>query len=329
MYDISIIGYGVSAMCFLLVLCKKAKRPLRVIVFDPYCDGGLLRRDYPTVRSNTTWKQFLTVMKDYCSSELYLHLQNLQSEDEVTKLEDILSRFKKILHAALTSSSIHLTVRKEEVFEVKHDATNWIVNQSTPASLLIVTTGSVCSELNYQKPKIPLSKVLTGSFNLMVKPLESVVVIGTAHSGVLAIDALNCASMKVTAIYSGDRPFKYARDGEYDGIKQDAALIADNLSKEVKLINRNDTEAVQTAIETADWIVYACGFKPLNTIKCENGSLLDYDTTTGRLLNVPAAYGFGIAYPNSNTVNGNIYYDVSIPSFMKHIERNIHHIVCL
>ncbi len=329
MYDIAIIGYGVSAMCFLTVLCQKTQRPLRVVVFDPRCDGGLLRRDYPTVRSNTTWGQFLKVMKDYCSSELYLHLQNLQPEDEVTKLEDILARFKKILHHTLTSSSIHLTVRKEEVFEVKHYASNWTVNQSTIANLLIVTTGSEQINLGYEKPQLSLSNVLTGSFKTIVKPSESAVVIGTSHSGVLAIDALHRASMIVTAIYSGDRPFKYARDGEYDGIKQDAALIADNLSKEVKLINRNDTDAVQTAIETADWIVYACGFKPTETIKCENGNLREYDTTTGRLLNVPAAYGFGIAYPNSNIVNSTIYYDVSIPAFIKHIEKNLHHIICL
>ncbi len=171
MYDISIIGYGVSAMCFLLVLCKKAKRPLRIIVFDPKCDGGLLRRDYPTVRSNTTWGQFLKVMKDYCSSELYLQLQNLQPEDEVTKLEDILARFKKILHHALTSSSIHLTVRKEEVFEVKHTTDNWTVNQSTTANLLIVTTGAEPIKLDYEKPQLSLSSVLTGSFKTIVKPL--------------------------------------------------------------------------------------------------------------------------------------------------------------
>ncbi len=327
MYDIAIVGYGVSAMCFLLILSKTAKRPLRVIVFDPLCDGGLLRRDYPTVRSNTTWGQFLKVMKDYCSSDLYLHLQNLQPEDKVTKLEDILARFKKILHQALTSSSIHLTVKKEEVFEVKYDVGNWIVNQSTLANLLIVTTGAEPIKLDYEKPQLSLSSVLSGSFKTIVKPLESVVVIGTSHSGVLAIDGLYRSSMKVTAIYSGDKPFKYARDNEYDGIKQDAELIADNLPDDVQLINRNDKEAVQSAIAKADWLVYACGFKPLNTIKCKEGSLREYDAATGRLLNVPDAYGFGIAYPNSNIVNGTTYYDVSIPAFIKHIEKNINHIL--
>jgi UDP-N-acetylglucosamine 2-epimerase len=69
------------------------------------------------------------------------------------------------------------------------------------------------------------------------------------------------------------------------------------------------------------------GIHPRNiSVIGSDNSIIDitnYDSETGRIAVKSTLYGFGIAYPNSNIVDGTKYYDVSLPAFMRHISKNI------
>jgi hypothetical protein len=158
-----------------------------------------------------------------------------------------------------------------------------------------------------------------------VRPNEKVCVFGLAHSGTLCIQHLVQLKAQVTAFYNQEKPFYFARDGEYDGIKQESAEIADGILAKTIPVNMyafKDTKALVKAIQKADWIVSATGFTPrIIEIRDLQGALLvpDFSPATGRIAG--NLYGFGIAYPGESTVGDRTFKDVSLPSFSQQIKR--------
>lgn len=332
-YDICIVGYGVATLSTLLQLSKREReQSLRVIIYDPYFDGGNLRRRYGNVRSNTTWAQFLNSIKDYCEENLHQNLRRLRGPEEVTSLDLLISSLLKVVQS--NCKNLQIVRRCEEVKTCKEDSGKWIVNSNTGsavAHILLLNYGSIPKSLNYPKPTLQLDSVINGN-QLPCNRGEKIVVFGTLHSGVLCLNRLLYDSVRIVAIYKGDSPFTYVRDGAYDGLKQEAAQIADNLiHSSIHFISSEDHESINKELDTCDWVLYACGFKPSDetlkvfTTQDQTINIRDYNSKTGQIGNRPNLFGFGIAYPNSNLneVDGKTYYDVSFPAFMKHIGSNI------
>jgi hypothetical protein len=163
----------------------------------------------------------------------------------------------------------------------------------------------------------------------MVKPGDHVVVFGTAHSGTLVVrNLIEGCEATVTNFYKGPQPFFWDRDGAYDGIKREAADIADKAMRgdygaALELHSVEDVSSVVRATQKAAWVVYATGFEPRRGISflveglAKNGAT--YDGATGKLTEVPAAWGFGIAYPNR--APDGIHWDVSVAAFLEHMKR--------
>ncbi len=328
MYDIGIVGYGIATLSLLLVLSQQ-QRPLKIVIFDPYFDGGNLHRNYGSVRSNTTWRQFLETVEKYCSPILLQNLRSQYNPDEVTTLKVLVRNFLKVVKSSIAASNLQICLISREVKTISAVGDIWeFENGVASAKTVILNYGSKPRTLGYAKPILQLDAVLNGN-DLPCLPGERVVVFGTAHSGTLCLDRLHSLNLDVIAVHNGLTPFKFARDGEYDGIKQDSALIADRLRDKIKFISVDAEDSVRAELLRADWILYACGFKRANEqLKILNKENFEIDTnkynsTTGQIENSQNIFGFGIAYPNSNIVNGKTYFDVSLPSFMQHIEKNI------
>jgi hypothetical protein len=140
-------------------------------------------------------------------------------------------------------------------------------------------------------------------------------------------NAVDCNAGAVIGLYNTPQPFTWDRDGAYDGIKRDAADVADAIVSgqlPVQLVPTQDTAAVIRASATADWVVYAMGFQPrripLKVDGIDQDSTL-YDGTTGALLSAPAAWGFGVAYPNR--APDGVHWDVSVAAFLAHMKRQV------
>jgi hypothetical protein len=200
---------------------------------------------------------------------------------------------------------------------------------SVQSSKLLLTQGSEPRNLDLPIPSIPLDIALDSTrIRQYLRPSDHVLVFGTMHSGTLVLrNALDCSGVTVTGFHKQETPFYFARDGAYDGIKEESATIADSMlagayGSRLTLCNVADTSQVVRQSVRATWVVYAMGFKPRATIQIQldGGPLYSpeqYNGATGALEGAPNAWGFGIAYPNR--APDGIHWDVSVASFVDHI----------
>jgi len=321
MYDITLIGYGIAHISLLLALSRWSH--LKVCVIDPYFDGGDLRRLYGSIRSNTTWQQFLDAVEPHVSRAKYAAFQAQRGAQETVLLADLVANFESIVPAA--AAKVCGLVKA-----ASYSSDSWTLTltdgRQIQSTIISFSPGADPKSLSYPKPTLTLSAVLNGQAH--VRPTDHCVVFGLSHSGTLATDILSKKCAKVTAIYKTAEPFQFAADGHYNGIKQESEAIARHLltgaPTNVELVKAADSERVFSALLSANWLLYAIGFEKRKSVTWTvNGAKVDvtaYDATTGRLLEAPAAFGFGIAYPNSNTVDGHTYYDVSLAAFMVYCE---------
>lgn len=312
-------------MCALLAL---SSRPLKIAVIDPYFDGGSLHRHYATVHSNTMWSQFTDAVAPFISATTLQTLRDLHSPDSTTTLGELTRHLRCLIKGHKFTKIVG------SAQEAHYSGGAWTIiidGNSIKSEKLILCLGAKPSTLKYPIPQLPLGILLnSGALKAAVQPLDSIVILGASHSGTLAAARAHEAGLNVSLIYRGDdAAFKYARDGHYDGIKQESAQIADKIiageMPNVRLVNKEDD--IRSALLTADWITYACGFEPAKTIRLfVDGAEINanaYDAVTGTLTEAPQSWGFGIAYPNSNVVGAETYYDVSLPAFLAHISRNL------
>jgi hypothetical protein len=218
-----------------------------------------------------------------------------------------------------TKSLWHVNIKREQVIH------------TIEAKGLTLSYGADPKELDISIPTIPLDIALDiNKLKNYIEPTNKVLVFGTRHSGVHVLKNLvDCSANSIIGLYKGDNPFSFARDGEYDGIKMDAATIADeilvNKYPSIKMLSLSNLSTMLRETRSADWAIYAIGFEPRHKIVLtidENKGLtnLEYDKT-GKLLQYPCAWGFGFAYPSQ--APDEIHWDVGVSSFLEHIHRQI------
>jgi len=192
---------------------------------------------------------------------------------------------------------------------------------------LILAPGGKSKTLNLGMPTIPLEIALDSSrLKNYIEPADKVLVFGTMHSGTIVIRNLSLLRANITAYYASPEPFYWARNNAYDGIKGEAADIADSIVSggiPVSLVPVQNTADVIRSSRDAVWVVYAMGFAPryiklsVDGIEC---SSKEYNGQTGLLTHAPA-WGFGLAYPNR--APDGVHWDVGVTPFLEHIKQQI------
>lgn len=324
MYDLILIGYGIAHMSLLLALSANTTT-LNVCIIDPYFDGGDLSRRWSTVKSNTTWQQFLDAVRPYCSAHKMRALEGQMPSDSTVLLGELVRAYDSVIRAAVTFPTQRIFGHAKSAAYADGTWTVAINDTNVSAKRISFAHGADPKSLNYPIPQLSLESVLRPGLETRVRRGDRVVVFGLSHSGTLAVDALLRCGAVVSAVYNTPTPFQYARDGIYGGIKQESATIADRLLADrlVPLIPSNSSELLKVLM-SADWVVYAVGFEPRHLTFRVDGAHVEptYDATTG-VANMPAATCWGIAYPNSTIHEDKIYYDVSLAAFLAHCEKNV------
>ncbi len=321
MKKVCIIGSGAAGLLLLHNLQQNGILPEQVLVVDPYLCGGDLSEKWSCVRSNTIWSQLLNAVP-YPGSlpESYSSLD----PNSPCSLRHYIQYLRDVTKSYLNNCEVHCTYATKVWQDGK-----WYIqlkNQTVPleADVLLLATGSEPKHLDLPYPSLSLCTALNKEkLAEYIKKGDHILVFGTAHSAVLIVKNLLDCGANVTNFYASPKPFYFDRDGDYDGLKQDAAEIADKiLAKElpVKLFSINDTSNVIRQTKNVDGVVYAIGFEPRNPF-----GLKDYDGETGQLKGCTNAWGFGIAYPNK--APDGIHFDVSIPAFQVHIQRQMPNIL--
>jgi len=308
---ICIIGAGVTGLILLLMLTQAGVKAEDIAIIDPYFDGGDICRKWGAVRSNTHWGKTITNLRKVLPGINIPDSFDLEATTPLQAIGDLLM--------GLTA---HLPVKRINGFVTRITSKDkWSVEyyshgpQSLEAKVVILAQGADPKIGSLPIPSIPLECALDSRIEEYVKPDDHVVLYGTMHSGTLVMKNLNRLGIRTTAVYKGPKPFVWDRDGAYDGIKQEAAEVADAVVagayKNLTLVPLG--EAVQ-----ATWAVYAMGFTPRSIEILVNGPV-KYDGRTGKI--APGAWGFGIAYPN--LAPDGVHWDVSVAAFALHIEAQI------
>lgn len=343
-HKIALIGYGVAHMLFAAhLILQQGVNARQLIIIDPYHDGGALQRSWATVQSNTTYQQFLTAVE-----QVGLQLPSAIKEKYAPESQTPLYILCQILHSAITP----LIVGSEKIFgrvESLHLVNNkWQIKFANlqmadlQADICSLAPGADPRVLQTSHPQIPLSAALNANIlKTYITSNKHIALFGSAHSATLIAQNLVKESCTVSMIYLGEKPFYYASEGSYDGVKHEAehigrAISANGLDGSVKLINYNDSLAVHNALLKADYTICACGFDTshvpsvyVNTAKINTNKGLLYNPATGEILDAPRLYGWGICFPSSSLIDGKTYMDVSIPAFAAHIIAQTHQISSL
>jgi pyruvate/2-oxoglutarate dehydrogenase complex dihydrolipoamide dehydrogenase (E3) component len=317
MKKVCILGAGSAGLLFLHNLERNGVSPDQVILVDAQFCGGDMNAKWSCVRSNTVWNQLLqAVPYPGTLPEKWSSIPG----DEPCSLRHYIDYLKEVTKSYLKQCELHCTVATKVWFDSK-----WYIqlkNQQVPleADILILATGSEPKHLDLPYPSFSLCTALNKEkLEQVVQKGDHILVFGTAHSATLIVKNLLDCGATVTNFYATPKPFYFDRDGDYDGLKQDAAAIADKiLAKElpVKMVSITDTVNVIRTTRKVDGVVYAIGFESRNPF-----GLKDYDAQTGQISGYSNAWGFGIAYPNQ--ASDGIHYDVSIPAFQAHMERQM------
>lgn len=318
MKKICIVGCGVTGYLLLHNLQKNGVSPEQVIVIDPTFLGGDLCEKWCGVRSNTTWQQLLNAVP--FPNGLPEQFASI-SPDSPCILRHYVDYLRELVRPYLMKCELHSTY----VTSVIQESDKWKIElkgqqSQIQSDLLLLATGSEPKQLDLPYPSIPLSTALNKEkLEQIIRKGEHILVFGTAHSATLIVRNLLECGARVTNFYASPKPFYFDRDGDYDGLKQDAAEIADKiLNKElpVSLVSVQDTASVIRHTKQVDAAVYAIGFQARNPF-----GLKEYNPETGQLTGTTTGWGFGIAYPNK--APDGVHFDVSIPAFQAHIERQM------
>lgn len=316
MPSIVIVGMGAAGLLLLHMFRAEGVPPDEILCIDPFFDGGDLQREWRFVISNTPWSKVIETI------QLFNPTWKDTTGNDPTKTTPLFEAIRAVRESVQDYlHKCHLITGIATNF--RHVDETWKVDVSSKTyegKLLFLCFGAKAKTLALPIPSIPLSTALhLPSLTAAVHKNDRVLVFGTMHSGTLILQNLNAIGCKTAAIYKGKRPFLFARDGEYDGIKEEAATIADAILasqyKNLTLVQADDMAGLANALRTADWVIYAIGFEQ------EGRSPLLHDGLTGRL-SPPSSWGFGLAFPNTTTLpDGTVHKDVSLLAFATHISK--------
>lgn len=329
---ITLIGFGIAGQLLLSYILDLVPGH-NVTIIDPDFVGGDLMRDYSGIHSNTTIGKKIESLAKLPGnwSDTINGLKMRGGSDDTVLLADLVSDMRK-------SSSRH-SASCDQIYD-KVQKTIW--NQEHKRWFLHLESGSeyttaiICfcggmypRQKDYGIPIIPLSTALDeGRLSRIVEKGNNVIVFGSAHSATLVLKNLNnIPGVNTTCIYRGNRPFRYARDTEYDGIKKESADIADLITKgsytNLSLISTNEICSISKALRKANWLVQATGFLPrFPEIIIGSATIAPtWDGITGLAEGVQQAQAFGACVPGTTCINEKVYPDISLGSFVEQIEK--------
>lgn len=325
-YQHAVIGFGIAGQLLVCELIQRGVQPNTIVIFDKTGLGGALATDYSQVISNTPWwktRQALAVYQPYSTKAIEDYDTKFQT-NECMPLGDIANA---CLHTALEASKgcerIIATVTNMNYAEGL-----WCVQYtfgSIQTKRVYLTHGANEKKMELPFPQIPLSialdKILLSRY---VKQTDTVVVIGLSHSGTICLDHLHQLGIQTIGIYNTPTPFLFARDGNYDGIKEGSERIADAIlrgdhSSTTQLLSYGDSFKIFKALQKATKCIQCIGFEA-NPIGATRYS---YNYQTATVDGPSNRFGYGIAFPGMTEHAGKWFPDVSVLSFQEQIRRTL------
>lgn len=324
-FDYGIVGFGIAGQLLVLELLQRSVQPEKIIIFDENFLGGALVTQYGEVTSNTPWEKTRKALAEYPQwSPHVLHKGDQAFQLSQCMPVSTLARYCLDVATQAASTVEKLTTRVKAIQQTPETGL-WTVTHTfgtRQVKKLFLCHGAEEKGFELCLPRLPLTIALDKSVLAKhVAPSDSILVFGLSHSGTIILKHLGELMIPTIAVYNTAQPFMYARDGIYDGIKEDSATIADSILAGkypcIKLQKFDETFPLLNAVRKATKVIYATGF----TANILDGQPSVYDSTTATL--GPNLFGYGIAFPGITELNGKKYVDVSVLSFQEQIRRTL------
>ena len=329
---ITLIGFGIAGQLLLSYILDMVPG-YKVKIIDPDFLGGDLIREYSGIHSNTMIGQKLDSLARLPNnwSETISSLKARGTLEDTVLLADLITDLRK--SSGRNAANCHCIYDKVSSATWNEEAKRWLLHLESgtehSTTLICFCGGMAPRQVDYGIPTIPLSIALdTLRLARMIQKGQHILVVGSAHSATLVLKHLNTIpDITVSCIYRGSKPFKYARDNEYAGIKKESAEIADSIENgeyaNLEFIKSDDLAAISKATRKADWIIQASGFIPrFPAINIGNKSVIPtWDAVSGLAKELPQAQAFGACVPGTTTINEKVYPDISLGSFVEQMEQ--------
>jgi threonine dehydrogenase-like Zn-dependent dehydrogenase len=334
MYKVAIVGLGPAGILALALLPDALLREHGTLVLEHGAVGGDLATRYSAVVANVPKSTIVEAFRKvprWAGITEYTHFR-AYADDQCPLLADAV----KQLRVLAVPDIRRVDFRHERMTQlVRRAEGGWTIcspHNRFYAERVILCTGARPRMLDLPVPAVPLEVALSpAALEHYVRPEDRIVIFGTSHSGTLVCKNLRTLGCKqVTAVHTGDRPFRYAREGVPEGIKQESAAIADAILARAwgdatpTLLPYDDFSRVYRAVHAADLVIYAIGFdRPALTYIDTSGNEIPlvHDPVTSQFTGAAGLFGFGIGFPSYyRAPDGKQYYDVGFAAFIQAIQ---------
>lgn len=336
MTTITILGFGVAGQLLLSHILDTT--PVNeVAIIDQDFTGGHLATVYGGIKSNTTIGQKAEALRKFHPAwhTAAKGLEAYGPPEACLRTGDLAYELHTVgMRLAEGCLKLQTTVKR---ITWKPEQSVWILTlengKEHKTRILCCATGMLPRQVDCAGlPTIPLRVALDpDALKRLIRPGENILLLGPAHSGTLALKhCLEIPEVTIHVAYRGEAPFAFARDGVYDGIKQESEKIADEtlsgvFKERVQLISVKDTPALVTAARKATWLINATGFVAnLPEVYIDHEQVaLTIDPALGTASGLPRFFCFGACAPNETVLNGKRYPDISVGSFVDQILQRI------
>jgi|GEM_PF-270445 len=330
-YNWAVVGGGIAGILSIGFLIENGVHPSSIAWIDEKFNVGALGKDYQTVPGNLSTQQWINTLEkcDYLKQCPYDPIEYLKQFDldSFYSLNIIVNPMQQITHWLLNQ----VYGFRKKVVQVDSHNNDWYLTLSDGSLLrahkVILATGSRPRSLDYpcdQEISLPIA-LDKSQLAQQVKPDDTIAVVGSAHSAVVAMMHLSELPVK-KIVHFYTHPFVYTQKIERgivnaeSGLKGPAAAFAKDMIEEDKVPNLvrvfNDKQGRDSWLPQCTKIIYAVGFTP-NTIPWFSGDPLHYDDTTGIIAR--NLFGFGIAFPEKKTdAYGKVERRVGMPYFVEY-----------
>lgn len=334
-YEWAIFGAGPAGIIVVGLLMDLGVDAKRIVWVDREFSVGSFNL-YNNVPANSTVQSFIDFLhtcKTFSSCKISLDALCNYGFDREPSLGELAVPLQEITNYLCTQ----VIVVRECLQALNFDDEAWHVaagDINFSAKRVVLATGSHPRSLDYNcDTQIPLDSALDKSkLAQLVKPNDTIAVIGSAHSAILAMKFLSELNVgRIINFYN--KPLQYVEDMGSWALHAESGLkgIAAQWAREVleknqppNLMRIMNCEAARTAwLPICNKIIYAAGFER-NDLPPINGSSqpVSYDSKTGVI--GTHLFGIGIAFPELQTDPlGNSEYRIGLNSFINYAQRVI------
>lgn len=333
-YDWAVVGAGPAGILTVALLIDHQIPASSIAWVDPEFKVGAFGKYYQDVPGNLSTKQWMAVF-DGCD-----HLKkcpfnvmgyfNSMDPEAFYPLSFIAYPLEEITDWLLTETHGF----KEKVNEMRYEDDNWCLsldNSQIKARKVVLATGSRPKSLKYPGPQeIPLNIALDKSkLSQYVNPEDTIGVVGSAHSAVIAIMFLNEIGVKhIINLYK--HPFDYIIQSEKGpinvetGLKGYAAQFAREIIEKQGIPNLTrvlNMDSQDEILKQCTKVIYAIGFEQ-EIMPWNKGKAIEYNDVTGVI--GKNLFGIGIAFPEKKADGANkLEHRVGMPHFLTYGKRVI------